>query len=334
MPIELSPVGPPFTHQTLPIAAHYIGSTTPQSCPGRYLDSVQALMQSYHVKVDAQTRISSDDDDNRITEVVPLIVNTMGWTKGLGADLARRIEDMVEPTAVFETGSPVEEEGAPSHHRPGGSTRVEPAPLTPLTSRYTPADHRALSILSYLHAFPPTTTDGTLSAWDTSRPLRAHAPYEVDVRVAFDSITLVGPGAEDVVPSELWRVLNGALVALVEFHEDPQVGGGGEQGSLYVQGGTPPYPSSSRCIGLALVRGVSADGSRLHVLTPVPPRLLASCRVLVKGPLELPVWGMLDFEGALGGAEDGMPYLQWGRSEGIGAERRRTRWNLMRRGLT
>lgn len=75
----------------------------------------------------------------------------------------------------------------------------------------------------------------------------------------------------------------------------------------------------------------------MHVLTPLPPSSLAKCRVLVKGEVELPIWGMLDFrepeEGVLAGFEkQKMPYLQWGKSEGVGVEKRRVRRNLMRRG--
>ena len=74
----------------------------------------------------------------------------------------------------------------------------------------------------------------------------------------------------------------------------------------------------------------------MHLLTPVPPALLSGVRVLIKGELELPVWGMLDFRSAQGniaGVErDKVPFLRWGKSEGAGAERRRVRRNIMRRG--
>jgi polynucleotide 5'-hydroxyl-kinase GRC3/NOL9 len=56
---------------------------------------------------------------------------------------------------------------------------------------------------------------------------------------------------------------------------------------------------------------------------------------MVKGELELPVWGMLDFKerDTIAGIEKSkVPYLQWGKGEGIGGERRRVRRNLMRKG--
>jgi polynucleotide 5'-hydroxyl-kinase GRC3/NOL9 len=73
----------------------------------------------------------------------------------------------------------------------------------------------------------------------------------------------------------------------------------------------------------------------MHILTPVPPAVLTRCRIIVKGELELPIWGMLDFrdanEGVAGVEKGWVPYLQWGKGEGLGGERRRVRRNLMRK---
>ena len=66
--------------------------------------------------------------------------------------------------------------------------------------------------------------------------------------------------------------------------------------------------------------------------------------MLVKGELELPIWGMLDFRtffkngqeiGDVVGVEpENVPYLQWGKGSQrvLGAEKRKIRRNLMRRG--
>jgi polynucleotide 5'-hydroxyl-kinase GRC3/NOL9 len=77
---------------------------------------------------------------------------------------------------------------------------------------------------------------------------------------------------------------------------------------------------------------IPAESNVLQMLTPVPPSLLTSSapRVLVKGEVELPVWGMLDPDEEEGGKE--VPFLRWGKGEGAGAEKRRVRRNLMRRG--
>ena len=326
----------------------------------------------------------------RIRDIIPLVVNTMGWNKGLGADLTRRIQDIVQPTHVFEvTGS-----NSPGDFTYEASSElgfesksqfyaqldpIVPPAIAPLQTLYTPADHRVINILSYLHAvFPGPSRELeftelssatsleqiTATSWRTTLPLCSQLPYAVDWEVALDRIILVGSGAEDVIPTELGCVLNGALVGLVSSWEDGANvnGDAGIQNSEsparmpYVQGARPPAPTSSTCFGIALIRSVSPPagtgagagtsevellGAEMHVLTPVPPSFLRYSRVFVKGEMELPIWGMLDY--AAGGDEDEwkngvagvewgrVPYLQWGKGEGAGAQRRRVRRNLMRK---
>ncbi|KAL1707991.1 hypothetical protein EV121DRAFT_277597 [Schizophyllum commune] len=326
--------GPPFTHPTLPYRAHYIGETTPKSSPAHYLAAIEALVETYRLDLqmpaldedDEEEGDGEDRNDERISDHIPLIVNTMGWTKGLGGDLLRRVEDIVQPTHVLEFEAAAAE-------------------------TFTAADHRTLSILSYFHAeFPedaqnaegPSLKQLTVQTWNTARPLVAQLPYEVDVAQAVDAVVLMGAGAEDVPRGEVARVLNGAVVGLV-VSEGGVLDVEGEDGSAeapdapipYAQGASPPPPSTSHCVGLALVRGVSQTiPPILQLLTCVPPPLLGSARVLVKGSLELPIWGMLDWtdeERVAGVERERVPYLQWGKGDGIGAERRRVRRNLMRK---
>jgi polynucleotide 5'-hydroxyl-kinase GRC3/NOL9 len=158
--------------------------------------------------------------------------------------------------------------------------------------------------------------------------------------VAFDMITLATPGMEDVVVSEIQNVLNGAVVALVESHEEMDVipshaqEAGEGLNTLYKQGTPCPSPFSSNCLGLALIRSLSA--TRMQLITSVPPELLGRSRVLVKGEIEVPIWGMLDLraennENVAGVEKSKVPYLRWSKTEGLGGNRRRIRRNLMRK---
>jgi polynucleotide 5'-hydroxyl-kinase GRC3/NOL9 len=301
-----------------------------------------------------------DDESTgtRVTDVVPLVVNTMGWTKGLGADLNVKVDELAQPTHIFEIIGP-EEKGWPTAPPTHGASYNDPTPSK--ASEYTleagppgstnthfnAIDQRNLNILSYFHAiFPSTFTSPlaplrqiTATKWDTSLPLCARYPYEVDWGQAFDQVILVGAGYEDVIPLEIANVLNGAIVGLVECEPgtgDPTYPNPSDVLQLpYTQGKQPPMPSSSTCHGLALIRGISPSSPHMHILTPVPPAVLARCRVIVKGELELPIWGMLDFrdanEGVAGVEKGRVPYLQWGKGEGLGGERRRVRRNLMRK---
>jgi len=391
--------GPPFTHPTLPVMAHYLVATSPRSSPAHYLAAVQATLDVYRLDVQVPSPTFSpvdevaDDvgEDERISDFIPLVINTMGWTKGLGADLNKKIEDMAEPTDVYEIGtdnSIFEGQAWPpslanptknSCLYPGPSRDVKPHLLTPippsvLSTSYTAADHRALSILSYFHAvfpspsrlatdiqsdtslsFPLSDLSLTAFTWDTSLPLLARPPYEVDSRV-FRHLALTGAGSEDVVSGEVGRVLNAAVIGLVACQFDP---GETHVGIPYTQGRAPPSPSSSTCLGIALVRSTLVSGSsagrsasdsqakvqthlQMHILTPLPAPYLERVTVVVKGEMELPVWGWLDHRGdvaddevVIAGVEQGkVPYLQWGKgAEGaVGGVRRRVRRNLMRRG--
>ena len=326
--VERPVFGPPFTHPTLPYQAHYLGAHNPRSSPSRYLCAIQALVEVYRLDLQFATPfvdIGEDEDDNRVAGIIPLVVNTMGWTKGLGLDLARRIEELVQPSDIFSFDT------APSDNGPGadGPQLHTLEPVSP-SQRFTPSDHRSLSMLSYfLAVFPdpvPLLRQPTASRWSTDLPLCARPPYELTSHLALDRIVLTGAGAEDVVRAELKRVLAGALVALVSAGPPPME----DIEELYTPGSAPPDPASSTCVGLALVRGVSSDGSKLQLVTPVPPEALADARVMVMGELQLPVWGWLDFrDGARPGVD--VPFLRWGRSAGAGSERRRVRRNIMRR---
>ena len=321
----------------------------------------------------------TDNQDPRNANAIPIVVNTMGWTKGLGADLTQRIESMLEPTDVFDIQAPLREEcpvSVPVTNRnihgayqiqsmmmDKSASRIhvlEPIPFHSSAAGYNAADHRALSMLSYFHArFPADAVPAglhqiTTRTWDVSRPLCAVPPYQIDCTVAFDKIMLTGSGTEDVVEEEIGRVLNGAVVAFVSCEPGTvERGVPTSAGIPYTRQQGPPSPESSNCVGIGLIRGVSPPKiddqgqvkTFLHMLTPLPHQLLASARVLVKGEMELPVWGMLDFrnfnEGngvhsgdVAGVVWDKVPFLQWGKApEGVmGSEKRRVRRNLMRRG--
>jgi len=371
--------GPPYTHLVLPFRAHFIASTTPKTSPSMYLDGVKDLFDTWRVDIVHVSMLDDVDEDERVADMIPLVINTMGWSKGLGVDLMQKIEAMVEPGYVFDfrvddSFSRPHSFEVPFHHHDAHTTQtyaqtyvLESAPSSALSANFTPADHRSLSILSYFHAtfsssplrlqsHEPSFDRLMAQSWDTTLPLCVIRPFEVDVHTAFDQIVLSGAGSEDVVPDELSRVLNGALVGFVQLdrrfplNTDSRADGSSLM-ALYSQHQPPPAPSESSCVGLGLIRGVSfpsasedpSSRATLHILTPVPPAMLADARVLVKGDIELPIWGMLDFRqlcdngdiDTIAGVEKGkVPFLQWGRSSkgAIGADKRRVRKNLMRRG--
>jgi len=149
---------------------------------------------------------------------------------------------------------------------------------------------------------------------------------------AIKRVYLTGPWTDDVVPSEIDRVMDCAIVALMEVDDDAisSLPDNAQSSIPYIQGDKAPQAKHTKCLGLALIRAVDPSKESFHVLTPLDVSSLANCHVVIKGELSLPVWGFLRFGEAP--AADA-PYLDWGMTRGVrGGEKKRIRRNLMRKG--
>ncbi|KAJ2741276.1 Polynucleotide 5'-hydroxyl-kinase grc3 [Coemansia sp. BCRC 34301] len=109
-------LGPPFTHAGLIEAFHgvFMGVTTPKNDPDRYVAAIKRLTAAYRDFVatarmqralassngDKPAYASSAADLNR--QVIPLVVNTQGWLKGLGLDLHYSLCETVKPTNYIQ----------------------------------------------------------------------------------------------------------------------------------------------------------------------------------------------------------------------------------------
>ncbi|KLT44491.1 hypothetical protein CC85DRAFT_314864, partial [Cutaneotrichosporon oleaginosum] len=330
--------GPPFTHPREPLRAMYLGELSPQPCPDEYMAAVHAAIQLYQYEVQ-HPPVSLQGTSARRTDVVPLVINTQGWTRGLGEELMRAIEVASEPTHIFAFEEEARDESQGTIVHSGGTLpsasptqvfSVAPAPASPLQARYSAADMRVVAHLSYLYAV------GLGGRWDVSVPLFAQRPWTVTLGEGgvLKRAYLVGEGSEDVIPGDLPLALNGSLVALLEAPE--------LEGPAYQQGSIPPEDAT--CLGHALVRAVRfAERMQLQLLTPLPPATLARATALVRnGAFELPPAGMLDWrervpgggvpdEGLAGVRWEDVPFFDAAGSGAIGEERRRFRKNLQRK---
>ncbi len=68
----------------------------PPRRPREYVAAVHDLIEYFRSYIQPGQSTSSEDPHR-----VPLIVNTQGWVKGLGADLAARLEPMLRPTHIL-----------------------------------------------------------------------------------------------------------------------------------------------------------------------------------------------------------------------------------------
>ncbi|WVN90580.1 uncharacterized protein L203_105820 [Cryptococcus depauperatus CBS 7841] len=361
--IENHLFGPPFTHPAVPMKAFYLGTYTPMACPDEYMAAIQSLLEHYRYEI--QYPLSSSSSSSKITNRIPLIINTQGWIKGLGEDLLRAVENLAEPNRVFafKQESPEGDERSgwsnspqwknsqlpydPSY--PAGMTdgiekekkvfELEQAPTLPLQARYTPADLRVLSIITYFHStLPPSSSISNLS-WDLTSPLLTIPPYKVSLSPTgpLSKAFLIGEGSEGVLEEDLGLALNGAVVALVEIIAEEEEDG---KNILYRPG---RKPLACDCLGLAFIRGLSPSttGYDLHLLTPLPPTSLSRATAIIKnGLIELPLPGLLDWrrggvteDGMVGRCWDEVPFLDITRTEVIAGERRRWRRNIGRKGM-
>ncbi|KZS90966.1 hypothetical protein SISNIDRAFT_414745 [Sistotremastrum niveocremeum HHB9708] len=356
--------GPSFANLRVGEAtkAHFVGGVSPRSGPGVWKEGVEDLFNTWRLE-HAFAPVDFDGGEGKIREVVPLVINTHGWTKGYGAILSSFLQSLVEPTHIFEfrdSNTPLDTLPAstPASNALGGKGKgpvvhyLDPSTSTILSSRYTATDFRDISLLSYLHALPSSSHDKIDAhprvRWQTQKSLSSIPPYEITLspppgtRGPIEGVYMLGPWADDIVPSELYTVLNCAIVALVSSPSssiEPSPSGPDGTTNVYVQRRPAPQASDSKCLGLALIRSVDPQNHLLHVLTPVHPSFLGECRVLVKGEIELPIWGFLPGDNERDNGDGGewgeggeVPFLEWRGVVGIGGEKRKLRRNLMRRG--
>ncbi|KAF8335030.1 uncharacterized protein EI90DRAFT_2914069 [Cantharellus anzutake] len=304
--------GPPFTHQSWPYKAHFIGSYSPGQHPSHYISCIADLLEAYRLDI----QFYEKDEE---MHSVPLVVNTQGWIRGLGGELSSQIESMASPSHCFdfEGGEDVAMTRTPGWSSRSSSSRSHTLWLAPQrrpNSRYTSADLRNLSVMSYLHFSP------------LRKPLCAMPPWEINTVVAYDSIRLLGNGGEDVETGVISDALRGGLVGLIVDSASEALPRKGDLSIPYERSVSFPSPSTSRCLGLGVVRWISGDARTLHMVTPLPGKDLASCRCIVKGDMELPLWAFLpyavddlDSKSDLESQFVNAPFLVWGTTSSTGA---------------
>ncbi|KAJ2719930.1 Polynucleotide 5'-hydroxyl-kinase grc3 [Coemansia sp. Benny D115] len=109
-------LGPPFTHmsQFEPYHAVYMGVTSPKNDPDRYVKGIQRLVSVYRdhaLKRTSKDQADAGSGNNDLAfgsaaeldrQVIPLVVNTQGWLKGLGLDLHYSLCEAVRPTNYIQ----------------------------------------------------------------------------------------------------------------------------------------------------------------------------------------------------------------------------------------
>ncbi|XP_029199758.2 polynucleotide 5'-hydroxyl-kinase NOL9-like isoform X3 [Acropora millepora] len=81
-------LGPPFTHIQQPERSVFFGDVTPRDKPDFYIQCVRYVYETYA--------------ENYRKSKIPLIVNTLGWVKGMGVPLLIDVIHLVQPTHIIQ----------------------------------------------------------------------------------------------------------------------------------------------------------------------------------------------------------------------------------------
>lgn len=307
--VEQPNLMPPFGHPTLVntkyiLRSHALASVTPASDIEQYEECVLDLYNSYK---------SSHKDH-------PLLINTPGWIQGTGLGMLMDLISKVRPTEVIymsEEGPEDSVEGLKSACA-GITFTSLPSQSSEYTSR-TALHLRHMQAMSYFH-MEPELSRGNAIRWD-SKPLTSRPPLLLNYDGAAGGLLGVVCYGYQPGPALLADSINGTIVAIVEIEdrrafchtaqadndvapdeesEDPNSKQAPDlqrytrrtpEKIPYIRCGTTLRPQFSRCVGLALVRGIDAQRAIIALVSPVfPSELEGKETVLVSGKFDAPTW--------------------------------------------
>jgi polynucleotide 5'-hydroxyl-kinase GRC3/NOL9 len=248
----------------------------------------------------------------------PLIINACGWTSGLGAsvlldlvvDLAVTDAVLLEPLDVDLVRPLQSVSNNVILHR---ISRRGPRPST-----RSPAETRAMQNMAYFHY--KFGSSGDVQKF-TGKSVGKMRHWNVIFAGPRPGIAAVMSYNRSPNPEFLAETLDGSVVAIVvqERNESREASAANEGADVprdiseYISR-TPediPYveansmninrtldPSSSHCVGLALIRGIDVVAQCFQLLTPLPKReiddLASQQVVLVRGSFDSPGWAFLE----------------------------------------
>lgn len=270
-------LGPPFAHQREAVSSFYFGGVTPADDPTRYLTCIEQCFSKYL----------------EINEKIPLIVNTMGWNKGVGLALTVDTIRLVRPLLLVQINTqknivnfpPMSPEFVCSE--PGWRGKIwderwrymddmpqykwitVESPVNSndnLIGRYRPMDHRDLTLFSYFS-----------KNLELGMNLTSVTPF----RIPWRSVAIhVCHTAID--KSQIMYSINGSLVALC--HADLTYAEKFDEDAPWIFDNTPVC----QCFGFGIVRGIDPIKQEVYIATPLTLQQLQNVNALLKGAVNLP----------------------------------------------
>ncbi|XP_059808050.1 polynucleotide 5'-hydroxyl-kinase NOL9 [Hypanus sabinus] len=285
---------PPYMHQCEPRKMVYYGNVLCDRDPDRYMEVVRYLYAEYKKEA-------------------PLIINTMGWIKGLGLSVLVDLIRLLAPTHVVQL---VNTRGSQDSvlltsefvqtatgWQTKGKHQIQQKPVDLRTSPNSSDEEMQMHVglqghkLMYIHSEFPGVEDGSclkyrsnvlrdlallgsfshLQPLDIGHPLSLHRmlPYQVP----FNAVALHVLHC-DVTPTHILYAANASLVGLcripggVNSHADGPV--------LLSQ--TPVCD----CFGVGIIRGINLEKRLYYILTSVPVARLKQVNCLLVGAVTIP----------------------------------------------
>jgi len=271
-------LGPNFCHQGRKTELKlFLGDINVSNCPGRFLACVGQLVDHLNSREDLAT--------------LPLVVNTMGWCKGVGLMLLIDTLRLVQPTTTIQLHS--------RFHRKNFPYSLTPEAVMSSKDSWThtkAAVPLSFNLLDFL-AVPETL----------GRDMRARDYWGLpDPRLTREMVVLGALGRMGgllgmpvyrvpwaqvalhvahckVEPQGLLAALNLAIVDLCKVDEK-EMRRSRTEGLFATLRRTPVSPS----IGWGVVRNIDSANQVLYVATGAPPELVSKCNCLVAGACRLP----------------------------------------------
>ncbi|KTW29188.1 hypothetical protein T552_01145 [Pneumocystis carinii B80] len=327
-------INPSFTHCTLPslTKAHFLGNISPQNNPKHFLLCVNDIFNT--------------DKKN-----VPTIINTPGWTKGMGLELLNEIINLSNCTYLVYIGSKTNVEIFDTELILPSSVKLLTLPSvrefinTCGTVKINTADLRALSIISYFHSIN-ISEDNCHTSWEFDSYLLDMKPWIVKYDGDLNGIDAISILNTTLDIEEFYYAINGTIMAFVvadnitENNEktwESIITKSKDRLPILNTEKNPIDPKISQCIGLCILRGISRKSKELQILTPIDTltlnKYLNSNKkiILVRGNLELPISLMINYKKDKDAKIDWdkAPYLSL-ENEGLGSKVWHPRKNIER----
>ncbi|XP_026671327.1 polynucleotide 5'-hydroxyl-kinase NOL9 isoform X2 [Ceratina calcarata] len=292
--IEKPLMGPNFTHLKKPVFQLYIGEVNVSRCITRYIEGVKMLID----------KISNSPILSRL----PIVVNTMGFSQGIGWDLALTIIKFTRPSFVVQimSGKPknnyigyFSKEVVNRQKLPWTANVIHLSELScnhelfvvrsyaeqKATSGYEtwnmePYQQRELVMISYLSEIVQNSAKSTSRCDALSLSINNVVPYVTSFKSLYISI----PSAF-VPSSHVLNVVNGNIVALcgIDINDSCLTESQAISGPRVLN-----RPPLCNCYGFGIVRGVDMVQEEIFINTPLPAATMQYVNCLM-GCIPVPI---------------------------------------------